>query len=442
MKFRKEIFLDKFFFYAMSVVAFGFCLGFFFPIMFQISQLALFALILFVLVDFILLFSSKKTISIEREVNDRLSNSDKNIVKLKLINHFPFRIRFNILDEIPEQFQIFDFKMTGLLGSRKERTLDYELTPNERGVYKFGNTNVFIQSPLHFLQRKITLNTEKEIKVYPSFLRLNQYSLNNFRAHINELGGKKVRRIGHSMEFEQIKNYVRGDDIRTINWKSTAKHQKLMVNQYVDEKAQQIYCAIDKGRVMKMPFNGMTLLDYSVNASLVLSNIVLQNQDRAGIFTFSGQLENLVKAERRTNQLQKILETLYGVQTNFMESDFGKLYKTIKHKITQRGLIVLFTNFESMDALHRQLPYLQGINKSHLLLVVFFKNTELENFIANPSNNENAYEAAIVEKFIYEKNQIVLELNKYGIQTLLTSPEDLNVNSINKYLEIKSKGMI
>lgn len=442
MKFRKEIFLDKFFFYAMSVVAFGFCLGFFFPVMFQVSQLALFALILFVLVDFILLFSSKKTISIEREVNDRLSNSDKNIVKLKLINHFPFRVRFNILDEIPEQFQIFDFKMTGLLGSRKERTLDYELTPNERGIYKFGNTNVFIQSPLRFLQRKIILNTEKEIKVYPSFLRLNQYSLNNFRAHINELGGKKVRRIGHSMEFEQIKNYVRGDDIRTINWKSTAKHQKLMVNQYVDEKAQQIYCAIDKGRVMKMPFNGMTLLDYSVNASLVLSNIVLQNQDRAGIFTFSGQLENLVKAERRTNQLQKILETLYGVQTNFMESDFGKLYKTIKHKITQRGLIVLFTNFESMDALHRQLPYLQGINKSHLLLVVFFKNTELENFIANPSNNENAYEAAIVEKFIYEKNQIVLELNKHGIQTLLTSPEDLNVNSINKYLEIKSKGMI
>src|SRR5690606_10962948 len=115
-------------------------------------------------------------------------------------------------------------------------------------------------------------------------------------------------------------------------------------NQYVDEKAQQVYCAIDKGRVMKMPFNGLTLLDYAVNASLVLSSTVLQNQDRAGIFTFSSQLENLVKAERRTNQLQKIMESLYMVQTNFMESDFGKLYKTIKHKIGQRGLIVLFTN--------------------------------------------------------------------------------------------------
>src|SRR5690606_2995822 len=202
MKFRKEIFLNKFFFYAMSVLAFGFCLGFFFPIMFQLSQLGLFGLVLFTLVDFLLLFSRAKTISGEREVNDKLSNSDKNIVKLRIINHFPFRIRFQILDEIPEQFQIFDFKMSGFLNSEKERILEYDLTPNERGLYKFGNTNIFVQSPLRILQRKIILPTEKEIKVYPSFLKLNQYSLKNFKAYIEEMGGKKLRRIGHSMEFE------------------------------------------------------------------------------------------------------------------------------------------------------------------------------------------------------------------------------------------------
>jgi len=441
MKLLNQTFLNKVFFFAFSAVIFGFCLGFFFPVMIQISQLLLFVLVLFTLIDFLLLFSARKTITGNREINDRLSNFDKNKVKLSLKNHFPFRVRYIILDELPCQFQIFDFKMTGLLSSRKDILLEYELTPNERGIYKFGKTNVFVESPLRILQRKIVLNTEGQIKVYPSFLRLNQYSLKNFKAHVNELGQKKIRRIGHSMEFEQIKNYVGGDDIRTINWKSTAKHQKLMVNQYVDEKSQQVYCAIDKGRVMKMPFNGLTLLDYAINASLVFSNVVLQNHDRAGIFTFSNQLENLVKAERRTNQLQKISECLYGIQSNFMESDFGKLYNSVKHKITQRGLIVLFTNFESLDSLHRQLPYLLGINKNHLLLVVFFKNTELENSLKNVENND-VYEKTIIEKFIYEKQQIVLELNKHGIQTVLTSPEDLTVNAINKYLEIKSRGMI
>ncbi len=442
MNFWKQIFLNKPFFYAFITVIIGFCFGFYFPVMIQISQLLLFALLIFTLIDLMLLFSNKKGISGERLVKDKLSNFDKNPVQVRIQNHFPFRIKYTLLDEIPAQFQIFDFKMKGFLSSKKEKELNYDLIPNERGIYKFGKSNVFVESPLRFLQRKIVLNTENQIKVYPSFLRLNQYSLQNFKAHINEIGQKKIRRIGHSMEFEQIKNYVSGDDFRTINWKATAKHQKLMVNQYIDEKSQQVYCAIDKGRVMKMPFNERTLLDHAINSSLIFSNVVLQNHDRAGVFTFSNQLENLVKAERRTNQLHKISETLYGIQSNFMESDFGKLYNYIKHKITQRGLILLFTNFESMDSLHRQLPYLLGINKSHLLVVVFFRNTELEDFLTSQDEKSDLYEKTLVEKFVYEKQQIVLELNKYGIQTVLTRPEDLTVNAINKYLEIKSRGII
>ena len=442
MNFFKQIFLNKTFFFAFLLVIAGYVLGFYFPVMIQISHLLLFALILISLMDLILLFSHKTGISGERTVQDKLSNFDKNPVQIHLQNYFPFRIHYTILDEIPEQFQIFDFEMSGILSSKKEIDLKYDLIPNERGIYKFGKTNVFVRSPLGFLERKIVLHTENQIKVYPSFLRLNQYSLQNFKAHINEIGQKKIRRIGHSMEFEQIKNYVSGDDFRTINWKSTAKHQKLMVNQYVDEKSQQVYCAIDKGRVMKMPFDGKTLLDYSINASLIFSNVVLQNHDRAGVFTFSNQLENLVKAEQRTSQLQKISETLYGIQSNFMETDFGKLYNYIRHKITQRGLILLFTNFESMDSLHRQLPYLLAINKSHLLVVVFFRNTELEDFLVSTDEKTDLYEKTLVEKFIYEKQQIVLELNKHGIQTVLTRPEDLTVNTINKYLEIKSRGII
>lgn len=442
MNFWKQIFLNKPFFYAFFAVIIGFCFGFYFPVMISISQLMLFALILFTAIDLILLFSHKKGISGTRIVKDKLSNFDKNPVLIKLENHFPFRIKYKLLDEIPEQFQLFDFKMIGFISSKKEIELQYDLIPSERGLYKFGNLNIFVESPLRFLQRKQIVQMENQIKVYPSFLRLNQYNLQNFKAHINEIGQKKIRRIGHSMEFEQIKNYVSGDDFRTINWKATAKHQKLMVNQYVDEKSQQVYCAIDKGRVMKMPFHDRTLLDYAINSSLIFSNVVLENHDRAGIFTFSNQLENLVKAERRTNQLHKISETLYGVQSNFMESDFGKLYNYIKHKITQRGLILLFTNFESMDSLHRQLPYLLAINKIHLLVVVFFRNTELEDFLISSNEKSDLYEKTLVEKFIYEKQQIVLELNKHGIQTVLTRPEDLTVNAINKYLEIKSRGII
>ena len=207
-------------------------------------------------------------------------------MKISLENHFNFKVKITVIDELPYQFQIFDFKIEEQIDLNRAKTISYQLKPTERGLYEFGNTNVFVSSPLRILERRIVLNTQSSIKVFPSFLRLNQLSLYNFKAHLNELGVKKSRRIGHSMEFEQIKDYVLGDDIRTINWKATAKHQKLMVNQYVDEKSQQIYCALDKGRLMKMPFDGLSLLDYAINATLIFSNIVLQNQDRAGIFTF------------------------------------------------------------------------------------------------------------------------------------------------------------
>ena len=245
------------------------------------------------------------------------------------------------------------------------------------------------------------------------------------------------------MEFEQIKEYVSGDDIRNFNWKATAKKGDLMVNQYQDEKSQPIYSVIDKGRVMKMPFNELSLLDYAINATLVISNIALKKQDKAGMFTFSRKIDDRVIAQRRSSQMNLILETLYNVNTDFSESDFSRLYVDIKRHIKQRSLLLLYTNFETMDALHRQLPYFQAINKTHLLVVIFFENTELKTLTNKKIHTtREIFEKTIAEKFRYEKKLIVNELHKYGIQSILTPPEELTVNTINKYLEIKARGLL
>jgi len=216
-----------------------------------------------------------------------------------------------------------------------------------------------------------------------------------------------------------------------------------MVNQFQDEKSQPVYSVIDKGRVMKMPFHQLSLLDYAINATLVISNIVLKKQDKAGMFTFSRKVEDRVVAQRKSSQMNLILETLYNVETDFSESDFSRLYVDVKRHIKQRSLLLLYTNFETLDALHRQLSFLQAINKTHLLVVIFFENTELIEFSHQQANStQEIFEKTIAEKFVYEKKLIVNELNKYGIQCILTAPENLTVNTINKYLEIKARGLI
>ncbi|MBC3784910.1 DUF58 domain-containing protein [Spirosoma utsteinense] len=383
-----------------------------------------------------------------RDVPARLSNGDENPLTIYLENRYFFQVDVEVIDEIPFQFQRRDVLFQARLGPRQTQTIRYGLRPTRRGEYSFGAVNVFVLSPLGLLKRRYQFESGRMVAVYPSFLQMRQYELLAATNRLSEVGMKRIRRLGHSMEFEQVRPYTTGDDVRTVNWKATARRSdpqgaSLQINAYQDERSQPVYCLIDKGRVMQSPFAGLTLLDYAINASLVLSNIALQKQDRAGILTFSDQVGQLLPADRRSGQVLKILELLYRQKTRFMETDYERLYTSVRTHIRQRSLLLLFTNFETVSALHRQLPYLRRLAKDHLLLVIFFENTELRGLLDQPATDtEQIYLKTIGEKFAFEKKQIVKELTQYGIQSILTTPQNLTANTVNKYLELKARGMI
>lgn len=443
MKFFKPFYIQPRFFYAGIGIVVLFILSYFIPILFNIAQLSILVLVLLFVLDFLIIFIGKHKIEANRILPDKFSNGDKNRIALAINNNYPFSIYLEIIDEIPEQFQVRDFKIKASISPRKSKTIKYDLRPTERGEYHFGTLNVYASSILKIVAKRFMLDDKAMVPTYPSFKQLKKFELLNINKNSLEHGLKKVRRLGHTMEFEQIKDYVLGDDLRTINWKATAKKNQLMVNQFQDEKSQPVYSIIDKGRIMKMPFNGLSLLDYAINASLVISNIVLKKHDKAGMFSFSKRIENMVIAQRRSSQMQLILESLYNVKTDFFESDFGRLYGNIKRHITHRSLLLMYTNFETLDGLNRQLPYLKAISKSHVLVIIFFKNTELNNLIKNKAETtQQVYDKVIAEKFAFEKRLIVNELKKYGIYSILTTPENLTIDTINTYLEIKSRGLL
>ncbi|MBZ9650652.1 DUF58 domain-containing protein [Psychroflexus montanilacus] len=425
--------------YALSGL---YLLSFWFESLFVISTGLLIIFIGILLIEMFRLFNGKKFMA-ERILTEKFSNSDANTVELHFDNNYAFPIYLEIIDEIPEQFQKRDFLKVLLIEAKSNRDYNYILTPLKRGVYKFGYLNCYISTKSKLVKRRYRFENEAEVKVYPSFIQMRALDFLSIDQKMSQYGMKKIRKIGHTMEFEQIKNYVIGDDIRTINWKATAKHNSLMVNQYQDEKSQPIYNIIDVGRVMKMPFEGLSLLDYSINSSLAFSNIALKKKDKVGMLTFADSIENFVPANSKKTHLNTLLETLYGISTNFLVSDFNRLYAHSKRKITQRSLLMLYTNFEHITSLKRQLPYLRALAKSHLLVVIFFENTELDE-IATRSTTKltEIYEKTIAQEFIYNKQLMVKELERNGIQTVLTKPKDLSVNTINKYLEIKARGLI
>jgi uncharacterized protein (DUF58 family) len=440
-RFYKSLFFSRRWYQLFVAVILLFVAAFGIPFLFTIAQLFLLALTVVTILDYWVLFARRNPVEVRRQLSDRFSNGDPNPVRLVVKNDYSFPVSLRIIDELPEQFQERDFSLRVDLKAGESQNLDYGLRPKQRGEYLFHDINVFIRSPFGLLIRRKILPAGTLVRVLPSYQALKQFELLAGSRNLAESGNKRIRKLGHSLEFEQIKEYVTGDDLRSLNWKATArKGGQLMVNRFTDEKSQQIYCLIDKGRVMKMPFDGMSLLDYAINATLVLSRVALVRQDKAGILTFADQIGTFLPAGRKAMQMSQILEILYNQQTRFQETDYEKLYALVRTRITQRSLIVLFTNFESLSGLQRQMPYIRAIAKNHLLLVVFFENTGLQQIREMEADTiEDVYTMTIAEKFAYEKRLIVKELNQHGIATILTAPENLTVQTVNKYLEIKAR---
>ncbi|TSJ42816.1 DUF58 domain-containing protein [Mucilaginibacter corticis] len=441
--FYANLFLTGRLFAALSCCVVFFVLLFFFPWLGILPELAFWVIATLIIVDIFLLYRTNSGVFAKRHAPERLSNNDENDLGIYVENRYSFAINVGIIDEIPFQFQKRDVWFNTNLTPRQTKLINYVLRPVKRGEYDFGDIRVYVKSPLGLVTRRYNFAQAEILPVYPSFLQMRKYELMAISNRLNEVGIKKIRRLGHSLEFDQVKNYVPGDDYRAINWKATARQGNLMTNSYTEEKSQHVYCVIDKSRVMKMPFEGLSLLDYAINASLVLLNVALLKEDKAGLITISEKKGAVIPADRRPTQLNKILEVLHKEKTRYLETNLELLYNTIRGVIKQRSLVIFFTNYESVSALNRQLPYLKRIAKFHLLLVVFFENTELKKLSEEHATDvEGIYTKTIAEKFAYDKKLIAKELTKHGIQSILSTPQNLNVNTINRYLEIKAKQKI
>jgi len=443
LKLLKNLYLTDRFFLLFGGLAGVFVLSFAIDILFPVAQTLFVLALAIVFIDIIILFNRNVYVECHRRLPKVFSLGDNNAIKIELHNQSNQKLKLRLIDELPFQFQKRDFEIELEAEGNSQKELGYKLRPLERGEYHFGKINLFLESYIGLVQKRMRLDAEASIPVYPSILQMKNFELKAFDRVSHNKGIKKIRRLGHSYEFEQIKNYVRGDDYRSINWKASSRRAQLMVNQYQDERAQQVYNIIDKSRAMKMPFDGLSLMDYAINTSLVISNIALQKHDRAGLLTFSDKIGSTIKADRKPNHLNTLLAALYNEKERPMEANYELLYHAARKLIKGRSLLILYTNFESTHAMERVLPILRRINTLHLLVVVFFENTEIKDFAQEKVKDlEGIYHQTIAQKFIAEKVQMVQILKQYGIQAILTRPEELSVNTINKYLELKSRGLI
>lgn len=443
MSFFRNIYLTRWFFLLFSAVIILYVIAFSYPKVEFAANVVLVALIGLTGIDVLLVFVSKTPISVDRKVNDRLNLGDENVVKITAVSLVLQPLNISLIEGYPKEMQERSAVFKCILLPNSTKQFEYSFQPKTRGVYEFGDVFILIRSLFHLCSRRIDIALKQEVHVYPSVLQMKKYELLVFQQQKVSSGIKKIRRLGNNSEFEQIKNYVQGDEMKTVNWKATSRRNELMVNQYQEEKSQSIYCIIDKSRNMQMEFDGLTMLDYSINASLVFSNIALRKGDKAGLITYSDKIGTLIPADRAGGQMRRIQEALYSQKTLYREGNYDLLYQSIRRTVKSRSLLMLFTNYETEFSMRRALPILRKLNQKHILVVVFFENGELQDLaFKQPSTMLEVYQSTVAERMISLKAKMARELKQNGIQTVLTLPENLSVNTINKYLELKAKGAI
>lgn len=442
MPFFKNVYLTDRVFYCLACVIFLFFLSFLIHPLFYLAIVLLMTCMVLLCIDVYILFKNSN-ISIHREASAVFSLNDPNKVSLELLNKTNYKLKLKIIDEIPYQFNERDFSIPVVINKLQKEMITYYMSPKIRGEYSFGDIHVFVGTRLGLALKKETTSAAKNIAVYPSVILMKQQELAALKHPSFTQGDRTNKKLGRSYEFDQIKNYVDGDDTRNINWKATGTLNKIMVNHYEDERSQQIYSIIDKSRIMKMPFNGLTLVDYAINSTLAFSNIVLKKDDKAGLISFSKKVDTVLKADRGGLHLKKIMYSLYKEKYDYSEANYEALYSSIRRTISNRSLIFLYTNFDSVYALERNIKILKMINKYHALIIVFFENTELEAYSKAPASSVlEIYQKTIAKKNTHEKSQIIKELRMHGIHAIKSAPENLSAKTINKYLELKSSGFL
>jgi uncharacterized protein (DUF58 family) len=440
---RFDIYIANRTWWAFGFLFFVFVLAYPYPSVFGAAKIISIVCAIVAAVDFVILVLPNKIISAKRILNEKWSISDENTVRIEIKNNVSMFWYLTIIDELPVELQLRNFEIKSTVDANAFTEVEYKVKPMRRGLYHYGAIRIFVRTPLGFFSRRVSAEAEKSVAVYPSIFQMKKYSLLTISKIARFYGVKKMRRIGHSYEFEQIKDYVQGDDIRHVNWRATGRATNIKTNHFTEERAQPVYCLIDKSRSMNMAFDNLTLLDYSINAALVISNTALQKGDRAGLITFSDKVGTAIRADNSPGMLNRLLDSLYLQKYRSTEADYEFLYNAVKRVVNSRSLLFLFLNFESLYALQRVLPVLRKMNNNHLLVVIFFENEELEAFaFSNSLNLKEIYSRNVARQMVSDKRQMANELNNHGIQCIVSKPKDLSINSINKYLELKAKGLI
>ncbi|MCE1248741.1 MAG: DUF58 domain-containing protein [Firmicutes bacterium] len=400
------------------------------------------ALLVIALIDY-MLTPSLKNLRFTRIMEDKLSLGTDNRVAVEISNLSGFRVKIQVKDDYPDSFEV-DKKMLELsLKGQSGSEVHYSVKPPRRGAYTFGHLHVRVNSILGLLGRQFKVDLTRMIKVYPNIKEISRYKIIARKGRLIEAGLKPVRAYGMGTEFESLREYLPDDEFRKISWKATARKGKIVASQYQNERSQNIFIAIDSGRMMTSRVNGISKLDYAMNAALLLGYVAMEKGDNVGMMVFSDDIKTFVPCKRGKKQLHLLIESLYNQEPTLVEPDYGRAIRYLSTKNRKRSLVVIFTDLIDTDVSRAIVTYSRSLYPTHLPLVVAINDPALYAEADKPAADvTEVYHRAVAEDLIAQREQVKAALHKGGVMTLDVPPSKLTPSLVEKYLSVKARARL
>jgi len=383
-------------------------------------------------------------VRIERHFGGRFAVGAETEVRIEIANHTARDISLIVKDEYPPQM-----KLSGAREARVEveaqtsAALVYELTPPKRGRFEFGSIAVRFLSRWRLVWGQTRVDASIAVKVYPNMRRAREVELRALGTRSIVAARRKSQWRGEGREFESLRDYVRGDEMRHISWTATARRGRLVTRQYQMERDQTILIMLDAGRLMTARIESETKLDSAVHAALALMSAAARAGDNAGLLVFGRRVKAFLPPKRGAEHLDAALEALHAIEPEMIEPSYARAFEFAAANSRRRSLVVVLTDLVDEEGSRELLTSLKLLRPRHLPLVVTIADRDLKAVVREmPENERELFTQSVAEEIMYQREAALRLVESQGGLALDVTAAALAPKLLETYLRVKERGLL
>jgi uncharacterized protein (DUF58 family) len=383
-------------------------------------------------------------VGVARELMGRFHIGAETEVRVHVSNHTPRAIYLRLKDEYPPELKLSTPRGAALkVEAHTSMTLAYGLTPPRRGRYQFGHVAVRYLSRLRLVWCTVSAGEAVQIKVYPNLRRAREAELKALGARSLVAAHRRSSWRGEGRDFESLREYVPGDELRHISWSATARRGKLTTRQYQIERDQTILIALDAGRLMTARIESETKFDAGIHAALALMSAAARGGDNAGIVVFGRRVTAYIPPARGHEQLDAVLEALHGIEPEMIEPSYTRAFEYIAANCKRRALVVVLTDVVDEEGSRELLSSLKLLRPRHLPLIATIGDRDLSAAVRDtPESVRDLFTQSVAEEILFQREAALRMVERLGGLALDVTAATLAPTLLETYIRVKERGLL